>query len=459
MKKRCMALVTVLIIIFGLIIPVQAEDAASDVRHSVAVVSVFYNCLDEDIEQGVGQGTGFFVGHLKENPEYLITNHHVIEKYLGAGSGEIVEGYLDQNMNFSEEQPEEEEEVIWWNGRLRATIKVYFNSTEYLEAYVVDSNEIKDYAILRLEAPTDQRSALKICEPDDAMVGDTVRGIGYPGVSDNQTFESTSKWSETDATITTGTISRLLRVTGKGVQAIQTDAVIQQGNSGGPLVNEKNAVVGVNSWGLSRPMGGGKTEDVNYALDIREVIPALKQHNIEYDTYLNSPNPPDPEPDNPDDPVPNNNMIFIAIAVIAVIAVVMLLVLVKRKDAAAKNKEDGKDSGSKEQQSKKTPVVISLSPQHNGMRMSLKNRQIVIGRDASICTLVYEEGTAGVSGKHCSMTWDETSGEFILTDLNSTYGTFLYTAKRLDAGVPYHLKAGESFYLGDNKNVLRVEME
>lgn len=455
MKKRWTALIVILIIAFGMLIPAQAEEEASDVRHSVAVVSVYYSLLEQSSEIEVDKGSGFFIGHLEENPEYLITNHHVIKKYLQAGSGEIVEGFLDEEMNFSEEETENSIFVK----KLRATIKVYFNSTEYMEAYMVAYDELKDFAILKLEAPTDQRRALKICEPDDNMVGKAVRVVGYPGVSDNQEYESTSKWSEKDASITAGTISRLLTITGKGVRAIQTDALIQHGHSGGPLINENNAVVGVNSWGLTSVTTQGtvttEIEEVNYALDIREIIPVLEQHGIEYDRD----DPYDPDhPDDPD-PVPDNNIIFIAVAVIAVIAVGMTLILIKRKSTSAQNKEDKKESDSKQQQFSKTPVVISLSPQHSGMRLSLKNRQVVIGRDASICTLVYEEGTAGVSGKHCSLIWDEISGEFILTDLNSTYGTFLYTGKRMDAGIPYHLKAGESFYLGDSKNMLRVEME
>lgn len=455
MKKKWTALIVILIIAFGMLIPAQAEEEASDVRHSVAVVSVYYSLLEQSSEIEVDKGSGFFIGHLEENPEYLITNHHVIKKYLQAGSGEIVEGFLDEEMNFSEEETENSIFVK----KLRATIKVYFNSTEYMEAYMVAYDELKDFAILKLEAPTDQRRALKICEPDDNMVGKAVRVVGYPGVSDNQEYESTSKWSEKDASITAGTISRLLTITGKGVRAIQTDALIQHGHSGGPLINENNAVVGVNSWGLTSVTTQGtvttEIEEVNYALDIREIIPVLEQHGIEYDRD----DPYDPDHRDDPDPVPDNNIIFIAVAVIAVIAVGMTLILIKRKSTSAQNKEDKKESDSKQQQFSKTPVVISLSPQHSGMRLSLKNRQVVIGRDASICTLVYEEGTAGVSGKHCSLTWDETSGEFILTDLNSTYGTFLYTGKRMDAGIPYHLKAGESFYLGDSKNMLRVEME
>jgi pSer/pThr/pTyr-binding forkhead associated (FHA) protein len=82
----------------------------------------------------------------------------------------------------------------------------------------------------------------------------------------------------------------------------------------------------------------------------------------------------------------------------------------------------------------------------------------MIGRDTINCAIVFREGTAGVSGRHCSVSWNEQADEFILTDLRSTYGTFLMNGQRLQPNIPYHLKPGESFYVGENINVLRVEV-
>lgn len=454
MKKRCMALVTALMLVLGMIVPVQAEEMSSaDVRHSVVVVSVIYK-LGTGEEISTGHGTGFFVGITDENPEYLITNHHVIEAYLKTGAGEReVMTFRQKDGTISPEKTADSVAEI----AVRSIIRVYFDSKEYVEAYVIDYDQKKDLALLKLELPTDMRSALKICEPDDSMAGDTVHAVGYPGKSDNEYYESTSKWDENDASITTGTISRLLTITGAGVRTIQTDAVIMPGNSGGPLVNANNAVIGVNSSYFAEAEFSRIGEEivttdldkVYYAVDIREVTPMLKLHDVEYEIYSD------------EEPGSNTNIIYIMIGVagIVIICIAVMLFLKKKKTPAAEKKEEVENSGMKEAPSSKTPVVSSLSPQHNGMRMSLRNRQVVIGRDSSACTIVYQDGTAGVSGKHCSLMWDQASDEFILTDLNSTYGTFLNTGKRLDAGVPYRLHAGDTFYLGDSKNMLRVEME
>jgi predicted component of type VI protein secretion system len=103
-------------------------------------------------------------------------------------------------------------------------------------------------------------------------------------------------------------------------------------------------------------------------------------------------------------------------------------------------------------------MIRSLSAQHNGQSFAVDRNGILIGRDPANCRIVYSEGTPGVSSRHCSIMFDEASGEFLLTDLRSTYGTFLMNGQKLEPNVPYHLRAGESFYVGENSNVLKVEV-
>ncbi len=103
------------------------------------------------------------------------------------------------------------------------------------------------------------------------------------------------------------------------------------------------------------------------------------------------------------------------------------------------------------------PVVASFADQHRGMKVSVQNREVLIGRDRE-ANIVYKDGTAGVSGRHCKLSYDQGLGKFVLTDLGSTYGTFLSDGRKLQPNVPQALKPGDSFYVGDKNNVLRVEL-
>ena len=106
---------------------------------------------------------------------------------------------------------------------------------------------------------------------------------------------------------------------------------------------------------------------------------------------------------------------------------------------------------------KKMPVVCPLSPEHNGMKIPLGNTVFLIGRDAQECALVYGDNTPGVSNRHCQVAFDKLNLQFVITDLGSTYGTFLMNGQKLNANVPYRLSSGESFYVGDPANAIRVE--
>lgn len=436
MKKKKRTLLTVsllLLLILESTASVQAENISADARKSVAVVNV---CMElDDISQSFGWGTGFFVGQEGEEPEYLVTNHHVIETYLDYGAGKSIEAELENGSKITG----------------KSIIKVFFNSKEYVEAYVVDYDEAKDIALLRLSEPTDRRIPLKLCEPEDSMVGNKVYAVGYPGLAENAFADSTSSWSENDASVTGGTISRLLTTSGTGLQLIQTDTVIQHGNSGGPLINENGSVIGINSNGVTSAdisESGIDIENVYYAINIREILPMLKIHDVEYQL------------ENDSSP---HNLIYVCAAIAVLVGGAIIGICLFKKKAVRNEKSKAgvvkKNKGMEIARPDGIPVVKSLFIQHNGMQVSLRDRQIIIGRDAAVCAISYPHGTAGVSTRHCSLSWEKTSGDFVLTDLKSTYGTFLQSGQQLEAGIPYHLKPGDCFYVGDSKNMLRVEME
>ena len=210
-----------------------------EARKSVVMV---YSYLQLTDGQSAGaMGTGFAIGKPGEPVEYIVTNGHVVEYgYMGP------KVYAEQVSS--------------------AGVQVYFSAAEndYVTAEVVyysASNE-KDIAIIRLPSKTDKREAIPIRDADDVAVGDTAFALGYPGVaSQSQQFNT---YDEDDITLTKGIISKRTKPAWSSYDAFQMDVYINHGNSGGPLVDERGNLIGINASGAVDEQG--KSEGVNFAI-------------------------------------------------------------------------------------------------------------------------------------------------------------------------------------------------
>jgi serine protease Do len=114
-------------------------------------------------------------------------------------------------------------------------IMVKLQSGEQLRGTVVGTDVETDVAVIKV-SPAKDLPAVTLGNSDDAQVGDWVLAIGSPfGL---------------EQTVTAGIISTKERQTDPGAsfrRFIQTDAAINRGNSGGPLVNMRGEVIGINS--------------------------------------------------------------------------------------------------------------------------------------------------------------------------------------------------------------------
>jgi Do/DeqQ family serine protease len=122
-------------------------------------------------------------------------------------------------------------------------IKVDLNDNRTLDAKVVGSDPPSDLAVLKIDASN--LPVLALGDSDKVRVGDVVLAIGNPlGIGQ---------------TVTMGIISAKGRQTGMSSGSfedfLQTDAPINQGNSGGALVSTNSELIGINSQILS-PSGG-----------------------------------------------------------------------------------------------------------------------------------------------------------------------------------------------------------
>lgn len=367
------------------------------------IVMIRTGAPDENGVMNYWRGTGFFVGTPGENPEYIVTNCHVVEEFILAGRA--------------------------LGG---GTLHVLFDQNDEAEAYLVDYDAEKDLAILRLENPTDKRVPLQLREPEDAMLGDEVYAVGYPLAAD-LTVQAVNSFSTSDATVTTGSIGRFLTESGTGRRLIQTDTAMSGGNSGGPLLDGDGAVLGINT------AVSNLDQNLFYAVSVTELMPMLDRNNVAYSQYEGS-------------GASGNLALYAGIAAVVVIAVIVVVVVASRKKKAAPAPAEEKPAGS--------PVIRSLSPQHGGLVVQLHHQQPVqIGRDSATCRLVYQDGTPGVSSHHCQVYYDEGEGVFVVTDLNSTYGTFLAGGQRLQPQTPTKLPPKSSFYLGEVDNTVYVDLE
>ena len=122
-------------------------------------------------------------------------------------------------------------------------IKVELQNNRAYDAKVIGSDPPSDLAVLKIDAK--ELSALNLADSDRVRVGDVVLAIGNPlGIGQ---------------TVTAGIISAKGRSTGLSDGSfedfLQTDAPINQGNSGGALVNTEGELVGINSQILSTSGG------------------------------------------------------------------------------------------------------------------------------------------------------------------------------------------------------------
>jgi Do/DeqQ family serine protease len=120
------------------------------------------------------------------------------------------------------------------------------NGMEY-HAELVGKDERKDLAMVSFRTNDDYPLAV-LGNSDGVAVGDWAIAIGNP-LGEQFSFS-----------VTMGIVSAVGRTGGPGGNIndfIQTDAPINQGNSGGPLVNIRGEVIGINTWIASNVSGGG----------------------------------------------------------------------------------------------------------------------------------------------------------------------------------------------------------
>lgn len=176
-------------------------------------------------ELGPGGGSGFVL----DRNGYIVTNQHVVDGADG--------------------------------------VSVRFASGARREAEVVGEDPSTDVAVVKVDAPEESLKPLTLGDSESVTVGDPVIAIGNP--------------LNVGLSVTTGIVSG----TGRSIEApnrytidnaVQTDAAISSGNSGGPLLDARGSVIGINSQ-VAAAGSNGVAQGVGFAVPINTVKNVVEQ--------------------------------------------------------------------------------------------------------------------------------------------------------------------------------------
>lgn len=202
-------------------IPVEGAMSLQDIysRNIPSVVSI--SCT---LPGGSSTGTGVILSDLG----HIVTNAHVVEKAL--------------------------------------SVTVQLTDDRVFSAQIVGSDEISDLAVLRIDA-TDLVKA-EFGDSAQLRIGDTVVAIGDPlGVEFRGTY--------TDGIISG--IDRDVDVDGRTMTLIQTNAALNSGNSGGPLINCYGQVIGINTMKIGAFTDAAGVEGLGFAIPSATVKSIVEQ--------------------------------------------------------------------------------------------------------------------------------------------------------------------------------------
>ena len=212
---------------------------ASKVRPSIVGIEVEYS-VNSIFYRNKSTATAAGSGIIISEDGYILTNNHIVNSSSTSYYYELGKAN-------------------------KVTVTLYNDSTKY-DATIVGTDSQTDLAVIKIEK--NGLKAAELGDSDAVQVGEFAMAIGNPlGLTDS---------------VTAGIVSAVNREVsdqdGNSYVAIQTDASINSGNSGGALVNSKGQVIGVNTLKLS----GAGVEGVGFAIPInstKEIYEQLIQYN------------------------------------------------------------------------------------------------------------------------------------------------------------------------------------
>lgn len=254
--KRILTLLLALVMMLAMCIPsFAAEDstltATDDPRESIMLMTLGYED-DNGSYLAYQAGTSFLI-----NDEYVLTNKHVVT--VSNDNWNDFVAFVKTNFGVENVQANDSHIKLY----------LYVNRDMKVEATMHDSvnSSDLDFAAVKLSEKIYDRKPVALGESSTLQVKDDVYAMGFPADS-----ISTKEYNtKDDVSTSAGKVSKLT-VTGN-VDIIEHSAQLTNGNSGGPLLDSNNQVVGVNTF-----IAGQKS----YSIQIDYIKNALDTFGIAY---------------------------------------------------------------------------------------------------------------------------------------------------------------------------------
>ncbi len=256
----------------------------------ISVVSAYISWTFVDnylAEIGLGpsplliQTSSFGSGFTVNSEGYIITNGHVVNAwdseltryyglflmYLYTIMQANLEAGSPWNFDFNQwlywliedyTKPTSDYQVTVTNYNVKAYVGVgnvvsgLGNLGKMYSAQIIDTKPAESWDLALLKVTQSNMPAVLLGDSNELAIGQTIYAIGYPGVV---LFHDFLNEEQTMEPSTTSGIISAFRQTADGSPAIQTDAAITHGNSGGMAINTQGKVVGVTTFGSSTEEG------------------------------------------------------------------------------------------------------------------------------------------------------------------------------------------------------------
>ncbi|MDD2980449.1 MAG: trypsin-like peptidase domain-containing protein [Hespellia sp.] len=251
--RRIVTLLMALCMMFMMSLPVLATDkgdsttsVSEDPRESILKIITYYE--NDGGETVYWQtGTGFLI-----NDEYVLTNRHVVTL------DDETKKSIKDSQGLSELKDDDE----------HIKIEILVNRDMTIPATIhtsVQSSDM-DFAAVKLSEKIYDRSPVALGDSSKIATKDPVYAMGFP-VDSIATKDYNTK---DDVSTVNGIISK---ITVQSVDIIEHTAPLNNGNSGGPLLNENNEVIGINTFVADKK---------NYSIQINVIKQALDTFGIPY---------------------------------------------------------------------------------------------------------------------------------------------------------------------------------